>query len=100
MKFINESQINLYVYYKYDHFCGLVARVPAYRSRGLGSTPSGYQIFWEVVSLERGPLSLLSTSEELLGRNSSGFGPENREYGLGPHSSPTTFRNFLASHTS
>jgi hypothetical protein len=35
------------------------------------------------VGLERGPLSLLSTTEELLGRNSSGFGLENREYGRG-----------------
>jgi hypothetical protein len=42
-----------------------------------------YQIFWEVVRLERGPLSLMSTIEELLGRNSSGSGLENREYGRG-----------------
>jgi hypothetical protein len=40
-----------------------------------------YQIFWEVVSLERGPLSLVSTTEELLERNSSGSGLEIREYG-------------------
>jgi hypothetical protein len=39
-----------------------------------------YQIAW-VVGLERGPLSLVSTNEELLGRNSSGSGLENREYG-------------------
>jgi hypothetical protein len=32
-----------------------------------------YQIFWEVVGLERGPLALVSTIEELLGRNSSGL---------------------------
>jgi hypothetical protein len=31
-----------------------------------------YQIFWEVVGLERGPLSLVSTIEELLGRKSRG----------------------------
>jgi hypothetical protein len=31
-----------------------------------------YQIFREVVGLERAPLSLVSTAEELLGRNSSG----------------------------
>jgi hypothetical protein len=36
---------------------------------------------WEVVGLERGPLSLVSTTEELLGSNSSGCGPESREYG-------------------
>jgi hypothetical protein len=40
-----------------------------------------YQIFCELVGLERGPLSLVSTIEELLGRESSGYGLENREYG-------------------
>jgi hypothetical protein len=40
-----------------------------------------YQIIWEVVSLERGPLSLISTTEKLLKRKSSCFGLENREYG-------------------
>jgi hypothetical protein len=35
------------------------------------------------VGLERGPLSLVSTTEELLGRTSSGSGLESREYGLG-----------------
>jgi hypothetical protein len=40
-----------------------------------------YQIFWEVVGLERGPLSHVITIEELLGRKSSDSGLENREYG-------------------
>jgi hypothetical protein len=40
-----------------------------------------YQIFWEVVGLEQGPLSLVSTIEELLERKSSGSSLENREYG-------------------
>jgi hypothetical protein len=35
----------------------------------------------KVVSLERGPLSLVSTTEKLLGNNSSGSGLESREYG-------------------
>jgi hypothetical protein len=39
-----------------------------------------YQIFWEVVSLKRGSLSLVSTAEELLGRKSIGSGLEIREY--------------------
>jgi hypothetical protein len=39
------------------------------------------QIFWGVVGLERSPLRLVSTAEELLRRKSSGSGPENREYG-------------------
>jgi hypothetical protein len=42
-----------------------------------------YQIFWEVVGLERGPLNLVSTIVELLGSNGSGSGLENREYGCG-----------------
>jgi hypothetical protein len=33
------------------------------------------------VDLERGPLSLMSTTEELLGRISSGSGLETLEYG-------------------
>jgi hypothetical protein len=39
-----------------------------------------YQIFWEV-SLERGPLSLVSTIEELFERKSSGSSVWEREYG-------------------
>jgi hypothetical protein len=41
-----------------------------------------YRSFWEVVGLERGPLSLVSTTEELLGRKNSGSGLENRDYGF------------------
>jgi hypothetical protein len=33
------------------------------------------------IRTERGPLSLVSTIQELLGRKSSGSGLENREYG-------------------
>jgi hypothetical protein len=33
------------------------------------------------VGLERGPLSLVSTTEELLGRKSGGSDIENRKYG-------------------
>jgi hypothetical protein len=40
-----------------------------------------YHIFWEVVGLERSPVSLMSTFEELLERKSSDSGLENREYG-------------------
>jgi hypothetical protein len=39
-----------------------------------------YQIFWELVDMERGPLSIVSTNE-VLGRKVSGSGLENREYG-------------------
>jgi hypothetical protein len=40
-----------------------------------------YHIFWKVVGLERGPLSLVSTIKELLERKSSGSGLQSREYG-------------------
>jgi hypothetical protein len=40
-----------------------------------------YQIFWEVVVLERCPLRLVSTSEELLRRKSIGSSLERRDYG-------------------
>jgi hypothetical protein len=40
-----------------------------------------YHILWEVVSLARGPLSLVSAVVELPGRKSSGSGLEIREYG-------------------
>jgi hypothetical protein len=43
----------------------------------------GYQIFREVVGVERGALSLVTTTEELLERKSSGPGLEIREYGRG-----------------
>jgi hypothetical protein len=68
-----------------DRLCGLVVRVPGYRSRGPGLYSRRDQIFWEVVGLEveRNPLSLMSLTEELLGRNGSGSGLENREYGRG-----------------
>jgi hypothetical protein len=42
-----------------------VLRVPGYRARGPGSIPGSTRFFWEVVGLERGPLSLVSTIEEL-----------------------------------
>jgi hypothetical protein len=38
-------------------------------------------IFWEVVGLERGPLRLMSTIEELLESKNSGSVLEIREYG-------------------
>jgi hypothetical protein len=56
-----------------DRLCGLVVRVPGYRSGGPGSIPSSTRFSEKkkmktVVGLERGPLSLVSTTEELLDR--------------------------------
>jgi hypothetical protein len=53
-------------YVKIDRLCGLVVRVLGYRSGGPGSIPGTTRK--KVVGLERGPLSLLSTIEELLDR--------------------------------
>jgi hypothetical protein len=51
---------------KKDRLCGLVVRVLGYRSEGPGSILSTTKK--KVVGLERGPLSLVSTTEELLDR--------------------------------
>jgi hypothetical protein len=50
-----------------DSLRGLVVRVLSYRSGGLGSIP-GTTRTKKVVGLERGPLSFVSTTEELLDR--------------------------------
>jgi hypothetical protein len=50
----------------FDRLCGLLVRVLGYRSGGSGSIPGSTKI--KVVGLERGPLSLVSTTEELLDR--------------------------------
>jgi hypothetical protein len=49
-----------------DRLCGLVVTVRGYRSGGPGSIPATTRK--KVVGLERGPLSLVNTTEELLGR--------------------------------
>jgi hypothetical protein len=49
-----------------DRLCGLVVRVLCYSSGGPGSIPGTTRN--KVVGLERGPLSLVSTSEVLLDR--------------------------------
>jgi hypothetical protein len=49
-----------------DRLCGLVVRVLGYRSRSPGFDSRHYKK--KVVVLEQGPLSLVSTIEELLDR--------------------------------
>jgi hypothetical protein len=72
------KQIKKYVYYIYDRLCGLLGTVPGYRYRGPGFDSRRYHIFWEVVGLERGPLSLVRITEELFQGN-SGSGLESRD---------------------
>jgi hypothetical protein len=62
-----------------DRLCGLVVRVLGYRYRGLGSIPGTTKK--KAMGLELGPLSHVSTTEELLERKCSGSCIENREYG-------------------
>jgi hypothetical protein len=49
-----------------DRLCGLVVRVLGYRSGSPGSISGTIRKKRKVVGLERGPLSLVSTTEELL----------------------------------
>jgi hypothetical protein len=68
----------IFKYYleKNDHLCGLVVRVTGNISRGMGSIPDATR--FSEKGLKRGPLSLVSTTEELHGRTSSGSCLENR----------------------
>jgi hypothetical protein len=57
----------LYIFRTYDdRLCGLVVRVLGYGSGGPGSIPGTTRK--KIVGLERGALSLVSTTEELLDR--------------------------------
>jgi hypothetical protein len=58
--------------YKISH--GLVGRVPNYRSRGPGFYSQGYKISQEVVGLDWGQLSLMRITQELLECKSSSSG--------------------------
>jgi hypothetical protein len=56
------------------------------------------QIFWEVVGLEQGPLSLVSATVELLGRKSSDFGAKKGDTAVGirhaDHVAPSIFKSW------
>jgi hypothetical protein len=66
-----------------------------YRFRGPGSIPGATRCFWKVVGLERGPISLVSTTEELLEGKSSGSGLENRGYGRRGSATLTTRHPYI-----
>jgi hypothetical protein len=79
---IKKEYIYIYIYIYtiilyINRLCGLVVRALGYRSRGPGSIPAATRLS----GLEQGPLSLVSTTEELLERKSSGSGLGNLDYG-------------------
>jgi hypothetical protein len=57
-----------------DRLCGIVVKVPGYKSRDHGFDYQRYHIFRQVVGLEQGPISLARITEDLLEWKSSGFG--------------------------
>jgi hypothetical protein len=88
--------------YHFDTECACVPLWSSGQSSWLQIQRSGfgsrrYQIFWKVVGLEQqGPLNLVSTTEELLGRKSSGSGPENRVHGRRDPVALTTWHSLSA----
>jgi hypothetical protein len=66
-----------------DLLCGLSSQSSWLQIQRSGFDSRRYHIFREVVDLEWGPLRLVSTTEELLERNSSDSGLEIGEYGHG-----------------
>jgi hypothetical protein len=74
--FLAENQFPLLLIYG---LCCPVVRVPAYRSGGSGFDSRRYQIFTQVMGLERGPLSLVRIIEEIF-KGNSGSGLENRAW--------------------
>jgi hypothetical protein len=81
-----------------DRLCGLVVRVTGYRTRGPEFDSRRYQIFWEVVGVERGPLRLVRIIEELLEWKSSGSCLENRINGrrirCANHATPSILKSW------
>jgi hypothetical protein len=65
------------------------------QSRGPGSIPGATRFFLEEVGLERGPLSFMSTIEELLGRKNSGSFLGNRDYDRMGSAALTTRHSFI-----
>jgi hypothetical protein len=61
-----------------DRLCGLVVTVSGYKSNS-GFDSRRYEIFFEVLGLQRGPLILVRITEELLECESTSSGIENRD---------------------
>jgi hypothetical protein len=58
-----------------------IGQSPWLQTQRSGFDSRRYQMFWEVVGLERCPLIFVITTEELLRRKSNSSGLESREYG-------------------
>jgi hypothetical protein len=54
------------IVFLHQRLCGLLVRVSGYSSTGSGLDSRRFQVFSEAAGLERGPLSLVMTTEELL----------------------------------
>jgi hypothetical protein len=82
----------------FDRFCGLVVRVPGYRSRGHRFDSWHYQILLRSNGSGTGSTSIVGTIEELLERKRSGSSLESREYGRGDrydgHATPYTCKSW------
>jgi hypothetical protein len=76
---LNTFSVDIHIWIGQDSWVCRETRLRV-NDKAIGFDSRPYQIFWEVVGLERGPLSLVRTIEELLERKSSGFGLENRDY--------------------
>jgi hypothetical protein len=63
-----------FVFVKFIALCGPVVRLSGYRSRSPVFDSRRFQIFREAAGVERGPLTLVKKTEELLERKSSGMG--------------------------
>jgi hypothetical protein len=73
----------LRVVYYFRRPCGLVVRVPGYRSRGPGSITDATRLSEKYCVWNGVHSASLSTTEELLARKSTGSGLESIEYGRG-----------------
>jgi hypothetical protein len=73
-----------------DHLCGLVVKSSWLQMQRYWIRFPGLPDFLKVVGLERGPFSLVSTTEELLGRKRSSTGLENPDYGCRGSAALTT----------
>jgi hypothetical protein len=81
VKSLRRNNLNTYLCRNVFNLVFVIPRPPLWSSGQSSWLQIQRSRVWEVLGLERDPLSLVNTIEELLGRNSSGSGLEIREYG-------------------